>query len=218
MPILTVYSGSINLRASEVINGETFYECSKTVYGKTLGELFDNLVESSVKVAREAERLVAANGLAGYSLGDGYWRASVTLPDIIKCQNKTLPSVLDSTLQSRVFSFEEIVKMTVAYRDVSINQANTYLQLVLPGSSELPEFPTISLSKIGDADTLEVMTEFGWNGDDLERILKTAERENRITAHRAFYKYDDRLAAAGLMSINPLKEGKAKRKKKWWIF
>lgn len=219
MPIITAYSGSINLRASKEINGEPFYALSKTVYGGTLGELFDNLVETSVSISRTVQLWVFANESAEYGLADGYWRLSVTLPDIIKCQRKTLPASLDSTFESRVLSFEEIVRNAVVHRDININQANTYLQLVLPGSSELPESPIAPLSKIGDAETLEEMTEFGWSGNDLELILKTAERENRITAYQAFYKYDDRLASAGLSGMSPIKGPEAiKRKKNWGIF
>jgi hypothetical protein len=164
---------------------------------------------------------VNANGLAGYSLTDGHWLVSVTLPDIIKCQNVTPPGILDSTLQSRVISYKEIVQIAVAYRDASINQANTYLQLVLPGHSELPHGPAVSISKIGDADTLEEITGFGWTGDDLELILKTAEQENRITAHNAMQKYDRRLTEFELTENSPrwINEDSAKpRKKKWGIF
>lgn len=219
MPIITAYSGSISLRASEGVNDEPFYVLSKTVYGMTLGELFDNLVEASVKVSRAAQLWAFTNESAEYSLTDGYWRLAVTLPDIIKCQQKTIPENVDSTFDSRVLSFEEIVRNAVAHRDINIHQANTYLQLAMPGHSELPESPFIPFFKISEAATLEDMTEFGWIGEDLDSILEVAERENRITAHQAFCKYEDRLSTFELMMSSPREEsGENKRKKRMWIF
>lgn len=194
MPIVKAYSGSLRLKASERVNDEPFYEVTKTVYGETLGELSDNLVEYAVTAARAAQQWMIDNKPEDYRFTEGYWRLLITLPDIMKCQEKTLPENIDSTFDSRVLSFEEIVVIATAHRDAQIRQACTYLQLVRGGPSNIPELPTGSLSGIGDSATLEEMTEFGMNGKDLDAVLEIAVLENRIQSYQARLKYDDRLA------------------------
>jgi hypothetical protein len=215
MPIVTAYSGSITLRASAKPSDDPFFTLSKVVYGKSLGELFDNLVEASVRVARDAERWTRANKASDYSLSEDYWRLSVTLPDIIKCQKKTQPNLLDSSFDSRVFTIDEIVIVAVSNRDIRISQANTYLQLVLPGSSALPNDPAVSLYTIEDSETLEEKMARGWTGKDLEEILEIARKEHRIDTLNAMDKYDERLSKyeKSLINSHGLKSGRSPRKR-----
>lgn len=221
MPIITVYSGTIWLRASENIYTEPILNISKTVYGATLGELFDNLVEASVNVARESQRWALTNQPAGYTPSDGYWRVFVTLPDIIKCQSKSLPDNLDSTFDARVLTFDEIVGLATAHRHTLISLANTHLQLLLPGSSDLPDAPTIPLREIGLTDVLEEIAKIGWTGKDLNSILEIALKEHRIDAYNAMQKYDRRLAQFAANKNNQRlndSNSKQSRKKRFWIF
>lgn len=195
MPIVKAYSGSIRLMASEMMNEAPFYEFKKTVYGETLGELHDSLVAYSVIAAREAERWVLVNKPERYRLTEGYWRLLITLPEIMKCQQKTLPENIDSTFDSRVLAFEEIVIVATVHRDSAIRQAYTQLQLVRGGSTAIPETPAFRMSDLGDCETLEEITECGLDGNDLDTVLQIAVMENRIAAYESHLKYDRRLDA-----------------------
>lgn len=223
MPIVKAYSGSIRLMASEMVNEEPFYEFKKTVYGETLGELSDNLVAYSVIAAREAQRWVSATKPEEYRLTEGYWRLLITQPEIMKCQQKTLPENIDSTFDSRVLAFEEIVIVATVYRDSLVRQTYTQLQLVRGGPSAIPEPSSSPLSGLSDFETLEEITEFGLNGKDLDAVLEIAVLENRIASYEAHLKYDRRLqqfeTTENMNRKTKLADtGNSPRKKIWGLF
>lgn len=222
MPIIKVYRGSIDLRAGKEIHSESFYRYSKKVYGETLGELFDNLVEAAVIAAEEARMWIVTHDPFTDSMNVDYWQATVTLPNIIKCQERKLSDYLDSAFTMRVRSVSEIVAHSVGYRHSSISMANTFLQLSLPGASNLPESSAIKLIGCDEAGSLAEMTKYGWTGTELEEILEIARKENRIDAHNAKLKYDRRLSAFDAdcsgYGCDRTDSGKGTRKKKWFFF
>lgn len=215
MPIITAYRGSVELRAGNELHSESFYTYSKNVYGESLGELFDNLVEASVTAAEEARMWIVTNEPFTDSLNTDYWQSTVSMPGILKCQEQQISDYLDSASTMRVRSLQEIVGHAVLFRDSNISMAKTFLQLCLSGASNIPDEAAVKISGIhNDVGSLKEMTKFGWTGVELEEILEVARRENRITAHNAKLKYDRRLS-----SFDPSKsEDKSPRKKKWGIF
>lgn len=217
MPIITAYSGSVSLQAGEEIHSESFYRYDKSVYGSTLGELYDNLVEASVGAAEDARIWITTNKPFENTFSEDYWRATVTLPDIIKCQEARLSDYLDSASTMRVRSLSEIVGHSVLVRDTRISHAEAFLRLSLLTLSSIPVAPALDISGVHKVESLEKMTKFGWTGTELENILEIARRENRIGSYNAKLKYSRRLS--DFESLEKQSEEKtAKPRKKWWIF
>lgn len=219
MPIVTAYSGSITVTATEPFVSSPFYTLSKTLYGETLGELFDNVVEASINLTRDTQNWVLANRAADYNLADDYWQVQITLPDVYKTLKKQIPEDIDSAFSSRFDEFKEIFTWAVCNRDSAVFLTVTHLQLLGIGPTLIPSESKVGLEKMYDFDTFEGMSDCGWTGRELEEILEIARRENRITTLHAMDKYDDRLSKHE-KSLRGSTEPKAEAKprKRWSLF
>jgi hypothetical protein len=219
MPIVTTYSGAIKVTAHEAFTSDPFYEYSKTLYGQSLGELFDNLVEASINITREAQNWVLANKPSDYKLSDDYWKNTIILPDVLSCLKEIVPTDLDSQYSSRIEEFKDIFSDAVCHRDSLIMVAVINLQLKKLGPTRIPSTSARDLSEWSHLDTYEEKMDCGWTGKELNEILEIAHKENRITALRAFDKYERRLAAFEMESSKTVSDSKtAPNKKKWWHF
>lgn len=215
MPIVTAYSGSITVTATEPFTNSPFYELSKTLYGETLGELFDNVVEASINLTRDTQNWVLANRAADYNLSDDYWKVEIVLPDVYKSLKKQIPENIDSAFSCRFDEFKEIFTWTVCHRDSAVFLAVTHLQMFGPRPTSIPSESKRGLEKMYEADTYEEMMDCGWTGKELEEILKIARKENRIGTLQAMDKYDDRLSKyeQGLIASKGSKPEVSSRKK-----
>lgn len=217
MPIVTTYSGSITVTATEPFESSPFYETSKTLYGETLGELFDNVVEASIRLTRDTQNWVLANRDANYLLTDDFWKLEIALPDVYKTLKKQVPENIDSVFSTRFDEFKEIFTWAVCHRDSAIFLAVTHLQLTGLSHTSIPSESKVGLEKLYDFDTFEEMMACGWTGSELEEILEIARRENRITTLHAMDKYADRLSKYEKSQLDSSKgKNKEIKRKKWW--
>lgn len=203
MPIIQAFQGSYTVagrsRSDEKLS---IYEETVIAYGRTIGELLDNLVEASVTLANRTMEWVLVNKGADYKLKDDFWHVSIMHPDIRNSliANADNAEDLDIGGGSSLDSFEHIVNYAVLNREISIASTLSYAKIVSRGSvSELPSEPEKAYTGCYQAPTLREMTTYGWNGKELDNILQIAVREERLPAN------DDFLIGGKVSNVTPKK-------------
>lgn len=159
------------------------------VYGATIGELLDNLVEASVILASNAFMWAVMNKSASYVPTNDKWNVTVSFPAVIRPYGDD--ASLDNwlTCQGTLINFDSIVKYAVRVRNDQITQAafNLILTKVDEPSAIIGE-PRSSLDSTAcnkHGQTFYELTKGGFTGDELDLILTVAEEEGRIQEYTA---------------------------------
>ncbi len=189
MPIVTAYSGTTHVRATRSKNSgnEKFYENSKTAYGATLGELLDNLVDASLKLATETSAWVKENLPSDYNFSDDFWMYGVSHPDILESHMEVAKKDKDKNMDigsgGSFHSIRDIVLSNVLHRDISISSALNSLRFAQRGENELPHEAKVPFSDIYEVRSLSAMTSCGFVGEELDSILEISKNDGRLESY-----------------------------------
>lgn len=232
MPIVQAYKGLIKVEGSSrqaVLDNmrepEPFYSKTIVVYGETPGELWDNIVDASVKIANDVFEWCMMNKPADYNMdmdmGKDYWYYHIVHPDyeyIDLNDPKTFKDENDTGGGGSLESVKGIVRMAVISRDVDISHLKTHLSLAKPGPTQIQQEPAVHYAGCYEAESMQEMVGFGWNGKELDSIIATAEAEGRLAmlresraAQRKRHEADRRTRVAQAK----VEEMKSSR---WWPF
>lgn len=224
MPITIAYSGTTHVRAtrSNASGNERFYENKKTAYGATLGELLDNLVEQSLKLAAETSAWVKENMPSNYDFNDDFWMHGISHPDILESYmevaKKDKGKNMDTGSGGSIKNVKDIVRSNVLHRDISISSALNSLHFAQSGETELPYKAKVPFSSIYELSSFSAMASCGFMGEELDSILEISKKEGRLDAYIASLANIRHFRA--LESANrekeAAKEAKKKNRKKIW--
>lgn len=217
MPIITAFQGTITVEGRSQGAEKPFYTWTLSAYGATIGELIDNLVETSVSLANDVFAWVTKNKPADYNMEDDYWYIQMTHPDILetaKNNPKTHSGKNDIGSGSSLSSVSGIVRFSTLIRDIQVSSSTSYLLLADPAPSDINDVAAeaaVPYKGIYEVTSFSEMTKFGFSGKELDAILEIAEREGRVKKYReeiAQYRGYARKAARS--------EESSTSKKSWW--
>lgn len=218
MPIIKAFQGTLTVegRPKWVEDAVPFYRWTLTAYGETIGELLDNLVETSVSLANDVFAWVTTNKPSEYELEEDYWYISLTHPEILET-SKDNPAThsknFDTGSGSSLNSIGDIVKFPVLIRDIQIRATITSLLLKSTDKSEIVDEAAIPHKGTYEVTSFKEMTKFGFTGAELDTILEIGEREGRLKK----YVDDLNLARSYRKKISVANEpSSAKPHQNWW--
>lgn len=185
MPIIDVYVGEIRIEAS-FRDGDREYLNAKISYGKTQGELLDNIAVSSLQLADEALTWVEANKSVGYSLKNDHWYCSISHPDLADCyignkEGKNYDMISGYT----VSDIKEIPVTAIALRHRSIKHVLSLFAFSVKGPQKLPTSPITPYPSIDKAKNFEEMMSCGFTGAELDNILDIGVREGYLASYQS---------------------------------
>jgi hypothetical protein len=218
LPIVTAFKGTLTVEGTirGIENARPFYSRTVTAYGESIGELLDNLVETSVSLANDVFAWVARNEPADYQLKDDYWYISLAHPDILETSKdnpQTHSKDNDTGSGSSLDSIEDVVRFPVLIRDIQTKATATWLLLQKTDKSEIVDEAAIPHKGIHEVTSFNEMTKFGFTGVELDTILEVAEREGRVQK----YIHDLNLARSYRKKISASNETSViKPHQKWW--
>jgi hypothetical protein len=214
LPIITAFQGSIIVEGStrETKDPESFYKHEVTCFGRTIGELLDNLVAASVTVANDLFAWTTANKSEDYKFGDDYWYIHITHPDILESSiSNPKTHDTDTGTGSTLKSAEYVVRFSTLVRDLQIRQAISLLLLETKDTaSDIIDKATVPYDTISNVTSFSEMAKCGFTGDELDMILETGEKEGRI---KQYLETLNRIRPHRLSSSSYLPD---KAKTKWW--
>ena len=202
MPIVQAYKGHILVEGQAkgitypTDKDKAIYSKKLTAYGETLGELLDNLVQASVTLANDAFQWAMMTQSSDYTPNDDHWFCSIVHPEITR---RTDWPVEDVGSGSSIHDFDYIVRHAVVVRDITIRSTATHLLLAKSGPSAISEKPKTPYNGISNATSFQEMTGYGFQGPELDEILRIAKEEGRL-------------------NLPAEKNLNAKAKPKWWSF
>lgn len=94
--------------------GKSFYTESHIAYGKTIGEVMDNMVKKSLKISENVQLWMMQTQSADYSMSKNLWTLKFRLPAMT-------PGFYDDSETENISSLRDIVASAVCVR-------STYLQ------------------------------------------------------------------------------------------
>lgn len=189
VPIVQAFKGTIKVTGKrwKYQSPETMYENSKTSYGETIGELLDNMVESSVRLTNELFEWSVLNLPTDYDLEKDSWYVEMTYPNIldVKMSNPKTHS-LDNSNGSSLHSLNAIVRHAVTSWSIHLEYATGDLQRIARSMGE--SFDELTPSKPLDDSYYELETyreiaQYGFTGTDLDAYLAIAESKGYLKAH-----------------------------------
>lgn len=154
---------------------DKFYRDEVTCYGRTPGELLDNLVGASVHIADNLFHWLLSNKSAEYQMSDDNWYLMSVHPDF---EWETLDLTGEDIASSTsVSSLEDIVHSIVLTRDITINRAET----LITRRFGIPDFePATSYTDMYDEPSLREKINYGYTGKNLDALMKQAvERQEQ---------------------------------------
>lgn len=172
MAKIEVFTGSVSLvgvprGVTDISDTDAFYRDKITAYGVTPGELLDNLVEASVKVAENLFTWTLQNKPASYIMGSDHWVMSAVYPSLELKDDSFSDAEIGGF--STVSSVEGVVHFAVLIRDITIGK----LILQLMRSSQMPlVVPAKPYKDIHTVASLREKTACGYQSTDLEAVLK----------------------------------------------
>lgn len=217
MPIIKAFQGTVTVegRPRWVEDAQPFYRWTLTAYGETIGELLDNLVETSVSLANDVFAWVATHKPSEYELENDYWHISVIHPDILET-SKDNPATHskdnDTGSGSSLNCIADIVKFPVLIRDIQIRATITSLLLKSSDKSEIIDEAAVPHKGTYEVTSFKEMTKFGFTGAELDTILEIGEREGRVKK----YVDDLNLARSYRKSLSAANAKNAEPKVRWW--
>lgn len=170
-----VFKGRVILIGSPSGTGvphpEPFYKEEIPVYGETAGELLDNLVETSVRIAEHLFVWMLENKSADYKMSDDFWFFTTVTPDF---ESRGSFEVSDEEYASgtRQSNIEGIVHSAVLTRQLTIERFYRYLSLNGIASDFKPAKP---YNDIYDEPSLSGKTGYGFMGSGFDALKKLAD-------------------------------------------
>lgn len=175
MSKVMVFKGRVFLtgipRGTEVPHPEPFYKEEIPVYGETAGELLDNLVETSVRIAEHLFVWMLENKSADYKMSDDFWFFTTVIPAFESHGSFEFSDeeYASGTTQNAV---EGIVRSAALTRELTIERLHLYLSLRGVATDFKPAKP---FDGIYDEPSLSGKTGYGFMGSDFEALKKMAD-------------------------------------------
>jgi hypothetical protein len=179
MPIITAYQGTILVEGKTHGNPDApSYRWELTAYGATIGELLDNLVNTSVVIANDVFAWVMKNKPEGYELDQDYWYVLIKHPEILEVMTS------DTGSGGSVESIEGIVRYAALIRDIHVSSTANWLLLQNRAESEIVDKAINPYNGIYSVSSFSEMTKFGFTGTELDTMLAIGEKEGRVKEYQ----------------------------------
>jgi hypothetical protein len=186
MPIAKVYKATLTIIGTRNVDSTESYRASLNAYGETIGEMEDNIVEKSVKLAKDLEKwLKSSTREKPRKFKESRWALSCSLPDILSSYDiESYDETCERGWGSSATSPLDIVKQAITWREVSAVMTLDLLKLS-GGASKISTETNKSCSDSWEVDDFDEMATYGFTGKQLDENLKIAESEGRLEPHLA---------------------------------
>lgn len=184
-----VFKATITVEGKVAETGQYLQRETRTVYTDSFKDMLDELVQESVSIYNHVTERVNRTNYK-YNPKDDQWQIVISYPDVAKKATtspyKTDPRGLryshpkETALEGRILEFKDIVRFAVLARHLRIVQLASYLLLARAEKSEISEIPKKPFQGIDNASSIQDMTSYGFQGDDLLFMLMTAMKEFRV--------------------------------------
>lgn len=160
MPQVTVFQGSLHVTGADCDDYVNFFDVEKMVYGRTQGELRDNMVAESVVLYQQVKAFLEKEKPSDYDMNDDYWYFTKGCPPLLEEATEEDNDFYSGGVFSNVL---DIVRITVDFRQSEFRYALSYLR------------NTRRVAKI-DTPTLSLENYFvGYDTEVVEEVVATPE-------------------------------------------